>query len=123
MGASFFRLLTQKHPEIFSGIGDLNTSYDYSPLLGHGLLLRSTDGLPAVKVSLHCDDFCVHGPTQEKTAGALSLMDRALDVGLLFNPKQVNPPSQEANIAVSFTTPGQYRRLLFLWTNGAALLQ
>jgi hypothetical protein len=103
MGASFFRLLTQKHPELFGGVGEFNTWYEglngrgYSPTLGHGLILRSTDDLPAVKIFIHCDDFCVHGPTHAKTVAALNaLMDRALDVGLLFNPKKVNPPSQEA---------------------------
>jgi hypothetical protein len=103
MGASFFRLLTQAHPELFGGIGEFNTWYEglngrgYSSTLGHGLILRSSDGLPAVKIFIHCDDFCVHGPTHEKTVAALNaLMDRALDVGLLFNPKKVNPPSQEA---------------------------
>ena len=103
MGASFFRILTQQHPDIFGGVGEFNTWYEglngrgYSPELGHGLILRSSDGLPAVKVFIHCDDFCVHGPTREKTEAALNaLMDRALDVGLLFNPKKVNPPSQEA---------------------------
>jgi hypothetical protein len=103
MGASFFRLLTQEHPELFNGVGEFNTWYEglngrgYSPSLGHGLVLRSTDGLPAVKIFIHCDDFCVHGPTYAKTIAALdALMDRSLDVGLLFNPKKVDPPSQVA---------------------------
>ena len=53
MGASFFRILTQKHPGIFGGVGEFNTWYEglngreYSPELGHGLILRSSDGLPA----------------------------------------------------------------------------
>jgi hypothetical protein len=104
MGASFFRLLTQKRPDIFGGLGEFNTWYEglndrgYSPTLGHGLILRSTDhGLPAVKVFILCDDFCVHGPIREKTVAALNAsIDCALDVGLLFNPKKLNPPSQEA---------------------------
>jgi hypothetical protein len=103
MCASFFRMLTQQHPELFGGIGQFNTWYEgligngYSPALGHGLVLLSTDGLPAVKIFIHCDDFCVHGPSHAKTVAALnSLMDRALDVGLQFNPAKVSPPSQRA---------------------------
>jgi hypothetical protein len=103
MGASFFRLLTQNHPELFGGVGKFNTWYEglngngYSPDLGHGLVLLSTDGSPAVKIFIHSDDFCVHGPTHAKTVAALdALMDQALDVGLLFNQKKVKPPSQQA---------------------------
>jgi hypothetical protein len=49
MGASFFRLLTQAHPELFGGIGEFSTWYEglngrgYSPTLGLGLILRSSD--------------------------------------------------------------------------------
>jgi hypothetical protein len=103
MGASFFRLLTQERPDLFDGVGEFNTWYEglngngYSPALGHGLVLRSTDGLPAVKIFIHCDDFCVHGPSHAKTVAALNaLMDQALTVGLLFNPTKVHPPSQQA---------------------------
>jgi hypothetical protein len=103
MGASFFRLLVDRHPELFDGVTEFNTWYDglkdeksYEATLGHGLVIRSNDGLPAVKVFIHIDDFCLHGPTYEKTVAALNaLMDRALDVGMLFNPAKVVPPQQE----------------------------
>jgi hypothetical protein len=103
MGASFFRLLTQEYPELFGGVGEFNTLYKglngngYSLALGHGLVLLSTDWLPVVKIFVHCDYFCIHGPSHAKTVAALNaLIDRANDVGLLFNPTKVNPPSHRA---------------------------
>ncbi len=53
------------------------------------------DGLPAVLVWAHIDDFLIHGPTYEKTARAMqALMDKALDIGLHFNPTKTTPPTR-----------------------------
>jgi hypothetical protein len=38
--------------------------------------------------------FLLNGPTWAKTAALTGLMDFALEVGLLFNPKKVVSPSQ-----------------------------
>jgi hypothetical protein len=102
MGAAFIRLLLMCHPDIFSGDGVSNTWRDkfsgrtYDPKLGHGYVLISPeDGLPAVLVWAHIDDFLIHGPTYEKTARAMqALMDKALDIGLLFNPTKITPPTK-----------------------------
>jgi hypothetical protein len=57
-------------------------------------LMSPEDGLPAVLVWAHIDDFLIHGPTYEKTARSMkALMDKALDIGLLFHPTKITPPT------------------------------
>jgi hypothetical protein len=52
------------------------------------------DSFPAVLVWAPIDDFLIHGPTYENTARAMqALMDKALDIELLFNP--MNYPADE----------------------------
>ena len=102
-GAGFLRRLRARHPGVFDGLPVENTwrrhvaEHQYDVRLGHGRVLLSTDGLPAVLTFGFVDDFAIHGPTYEKTATALSLfMDFAVEVGMLCNPEKVEPPSQRA---------------------------
>jgi hypothetical protein len=69
----------------------------FNPDLSHGrYLLSDEDGLPAVLVFGHCDDFLLHGPTWFKTALALrDFLDLCLRVGLLAHPGKLTPPCQE----------------------------
>jgi hypothetical protein len=101
MGAAFMRLVRTRRPDLFQGTGSSNTWRDgflykgFDPKLGHGFTWKADDGLPAVLMWVHVDDFMIHGPTWGKTAAALTaVMDLALEVGLLFNPKKVIPPAQ-----------------------------
>jgi hypothetical protein len=99
-GLSFLRLLRERF-SVFQGAAKANcwwTGFDetgkYDPELGYGYVLTSKDG-PAVKLFVHVDDFCLHGPTYEKTAAALKFfLDKAVDVGLLCHPKKLTPPLQ-----------------------------
>jgi hypothetical protein len=53
------------------------------------------DGLPAVLIFVHIDDYFLHGPNCEKTNRALSaFMDKVLECGMLFNLSKVMPPAQ-----------------------------
>ena len=102
IGTSLIRLCKEHYPELFDGQGQTNTWFDkfqsgsFDPKKGHGFVLEGTeDGLPAVLIYAHIDDYYIHGPTYDKTARALSaFMDKALEVGMLFNPAKVTPPSQ-----------------------------
>jgi hypothetical protein len=68
---------------------------EYNPDLGYGYILIGEDGLPAVHVWAHVDDFLLHGPTKEKVTRALKLfLDLSVDVGLLCNPTKITPPCQ-----------------------------
>jgi hypothetical protein len=74
-GAALLRLLKQRCP-LYQGRPRANTwwrhySVDdpYDPRYGHGMVYTGEDGLPAVLIWAHCDDFLIHGPTYEKTAG------------------------------------------------------
>jgi hypothetical protein len=95
--------LADDYPSVFGGESTSNLWLDvladdqtYDPQLGHGYVITGTeDGLPAVRVFCHVDDFLIHGPTYKKTAlGLNALMDKAARVGFLFNPTKVTPPSQ-----------------------------
>jgi hypothetical protein len=70
---------------------------EFDPGLSHGqYLLSANDGLPAVLVFGHCDDFLIHGPTWFKSALALrDSLDLCLQVGLLAHPGKLTPPCQE----------------------------
>jgi hypothetical protein len=103
LGAGFIRRLVETFPE-YQGSPLLNTwggaadGKGYDTKSGHGRVLVAaddSDGLPAVLIWVHVDDFFIHGPTQAKTAAALSrFMDLAVDVGLLCNPAKTEPPQQ-----------------------------
>ena len=102
-GAGFLRRLRARHPEIFDGEPIENTwrrhvaEHQYDDRLGHGRVLISKDGLPAVLTFGFVDDFALHGPTYAKTARALTLfMDFAVEVGMLCNPAKVALPSQRS---------------------------
>jgi hypothetical protein len=95
------RLIRERRPDLFNEQGVSNTWRDgfqykeFDPKLGHGFVWIFSDGLPAVLLWVHVDDFKIHGPTWTKTTAALTgLMDLAPEVGLLFNPDKVIPPSQ-----------------------------
>jgi len=70
MGSAFIRLMQELAPEIFLGECKSNTWRDsfsgstYNPKLGHGhVLISEEDGLPALLLFAHIDDFFLHGPT------------------------------------------------------------
>jgi len=100
LGASFTRKLMERYPDLFGGTPLANTwssraeANCYDTRLGHGRVLMGSDGLPAVLLWQHCDDWLIHGPTFEKTSAALSaFMDVAVEVGMLCNPAKTEPPS------------------------------
>jgi hypothetical protein len=101
IGAAILRLLLARSPAKFSGQGSPNIWWTgfrflgYDPNLGYGFLWRSLqDGLPAVLLWVHVDDFLLHRPTYNKAAAPLSaLMDTALDT-VLAHPAKMSPPSQ-----------------------------
>jgi hypothetical protein len=73
MGAAFIRNLEETSP-LFQGKAIWNTWWmmfqdqtAYDPTLSHGqVLISKEDGLPAVLIFGHCDDFFIHGPVYEK---------------------------------------------------------
>jgi hypothetical protein len=74
IGGSLIRLCRENYPTLFDGVGRTNTWYDkfqtgvFNPKLGHGFILEGEDdGLPAVLIFVHMDDYFLHGPTCEKT--------------------------------------------------------
>jgi hypothetical protein len=53
------------------------------------------DGLPAVLIWAHCDDFLIHGPTYTKTVEALkAFLDVTVEVDMLCHPGKLPPPAQ-----------------------------
>jgi hypothetical protein len=48
-----------------------STGVEYQSEVGHRLVYIGDDGLPAVRIWAHCNDFLIHGPTYQKTADAL----------------------------------------------------
>jgi hypothetical protein len=101
MGAAILRQLFERHPEIFQGeprdnTWQATTGKEATQQHGHGrVMITPNDGLPAVLVWVHVDDFFLHGPTYTKTAAALSaLFDLALAEGLLCNPAKTTPPTR-----------------------------
>ena len=106
MGAAVLRLLIERHPELFQGEPTDQTWHTTTTTsesdgadhgrYGHGrALINSDDGLPAVLLWVHVDDFLIHGPTYVKTSAALSaLFDLALAKGLLCNPYKTVSPTQ-----------------------------
>jgi hypothetical protein len=92
-GTAFLRLLRSECP-LFQGTPTQNTwwvsfngSKKYDPSVGQGRVLMGEDGLPAVLLWSHCDDFFIQGWTKEKTTAALiSVLDKAVDVGMLCPP-------------------------------------
>jgi hypothetical protein len=102
-GTAFVRLLRETYPEIFDGAPRSNcwraqlTGGNYDPSEGFGMVWYGDDGLPAVQCWVFCDDFCIHGPTFEKTSAALSaFLDLTVKVGLLCHPGKLTPPCQQA---------------------------
>ena len=76
-GLAFVRLLLERS-ELFQGRGRDNCWWtgfrptgEYDAKLGYGFVLIGRDGLPAVRVWVHVDDFAIHGPTYAKTAAEL----------------------------------------------------
>jgi hypothetical protein len=65
----------------------------FDPKRCHGRFLMGDDGLPAVQVWAHCDDFLLHGPTLEKTQRALTqFLDKSVETGMLCHPGKLVPP-------------------------------
>jgi hypothetical protein len=65
------------------------------PALGRGRVLIGDDGLPAVLLWLHRDDFFLHSLTKDNTTAALiAFLDKAVDVGMLCHPGKLTPPAQ-----------------------------
>jgi len=100
-GSSFLRRLCERHPALFSGQPLENTWRRHAAentcdsRLGHGRVVVSDDGLPAVLTWGFVDDFALHGPTHAKTSAALSaFFSCAVEVGLLCNPAKIDPPAQ-----------------------------
>jgi hypothetical protein len=101
-GAAILRLIRLLHDALFSGTPVLNTWWShygfgirYDPKWGHGLIYLGDDGLPAVLIWAHCDDFFIHGPTYDKTAAALTaFLDLTVQLGLLCHPAKLTPPAQ-----------------------------
>jgi hypothetical protein len=100
-GTSFLRLLRSDCP-LFQGTptqytwwASFNGSKKYDPDVGQGRVLIGDDGLPAVLLWSHCNDFFIHGPTKEKTTAALiAFLNKAVDVGMLCHPGKLTPPAQ-----------------------------
>jgi hypothetical protein len=66
----------------------------YDPELGYGFNLIGRDG-GCVKIWAFVDDFCIHGPTYDKTCKVLSLfLDLAVDCGMLCHPGKLILPQQ-----------------------------
>jgi hypothetical protein len=92
-GAALLRRVRSSSP-LFQGTQVANTWWQhygggnaYDPKLSHGMAYIGTDGLPAVLIWAHCDDFLIHGPTYTKTVEALSaFLDASVDVGMLCHP-------------------------------------
>jgi hypothetical protein len=99
-GSSFLRLLRKKSKN-FQGtprqnmwLNALTEINEYDGAVGHGIVLDAEDGLPAVLVWAHCDDFLIHGPTEAKTTAAtIEFLDLAVDVGMLCHPGKLTPPA------------------------------
>jgi hypothetical protein len=99
-GAALLRKIQDISP-LYRGIPAANTWWrfystgtEYQSELGHGLVYIGDDGLPAVRVWGHCDDFLIHGPTYQKTADALAaFLDLTVQVGLLCHPGKLTPPA------------------------------
>ncbi len=66
------------------------------------------DGLLAVLIWAHCDDFFIHGPTYTKTAAALTaFLDLTVQLGLLCHPGKLTPPALEVKYTgLIFDTSG-----------------
>jgi hypothetical protein len=72
-----------------------STGIAFDSQIGHELVFIGDDGLPAVLVWAHCDDFFLHGPTYKKTAAGLTaFLDLTVRVGLLCHPGKLTPPAQ-----------------------------
>jgi hypothetical protein len=99
-GAALLRKIQEISP-LYRGTPAANTWWryystgaEYQSELGHGLVYIGDDGLPAVRVWGHCDDFLIHGPTYQKTADTLiAFLDLTVQVGLLFHPGKLTPPA------------------------------
>jgi hypothetical protein len=81
MGAAILRQLIERHPGLFQGEPRDHTwqatteGADSTQRHGYGrVLFNLDDGLPAVLLWVHVDDFLIHGPTYAKTAKALSAL-------------------------------------------------
>jgi hypothetical protein len=97
-GSSFLRLLRKKSkhfqgtPRQYMWLNVLIEINKYNGAVRHGIVLDGEDGLPAVLVWAHCDDFTIHGPTETKTkAATIELLDLAVDVGMLCHPGKLTP--------------------------------
>jgi hypothetical protein len=108
-GTAVLQLVRSLHDDLFSGNPVLNTwwshfgfSQHYDPKLGHGLNFMGNDGLPAVLIWAHCDNFFIHGPRYDKTA-VTAFLDLTVQLGLLCHPGKLTPPAQVV----------KYTRLLF----------
>jgi hypothetical protein len=100
-GAALLRRV-RSSSSLFQGAQVANTWWQhygggnaYNPKLSHGMAYIGTDGLPAVLIWAHCDDFLIHGPTHAKTTEALlAFLDMSVDVGMLCHPGKLTPPAQ-----------------------------
>jgi hypothetical protein len=102
LGTAVLRLVRRLYKEIFSGNPVLNTWWShfgldltYDPKWGHGLVYLGNDGLPAVLIWAHMDDFLIHGPTYDKAcAGLTAFLALTVQLGLLCHPGKLTPPAQ-----------------------------
>jgi hypothetical protein len=92
-GPSFMRLLRKKSKNFHGSLRQnmwLNTLTEINKCdgtVGHGIVLDGEDGLPALLVWAHCDDFIIHRHTEAKmTAATIAFLDLAVDVGMLCHP-------------------------------------
>jgi hypothetical protein len=100
-GLAFLRLLREGFG-VFQGTPRENCCFtgfedgsNYDPSLGHGYVLIGDDGLHAVLLWVHVDNFLLCGPSYEKTCDALHMfLTMAVDVGLLCHPDKLTPPQQ-----------------------------
>jgi hypothetical protein len=83
-GAAFLQMVMENDPH-FQGTPMTNDftmplhGYTFDQSKGLGRVLISEDGRPAVMIFLWVDDALIHGPTYEKTSGALKyILDTAV---------------------------------------------
>jgi hypothetical protein len=98
-GNGFVRALLESCPE-FQGTPVDNTfvailkGETYHPKWGHVRGLIGTDGLPAVIIWHHIDDFLIHAPTQEEKLAALQFFMYRIVAHVGFGPTPRNASSQ-----------------------------
>jgi hypothetical protein len=81
---------------------------EYDGAVGHGIVLDGEDGLPAVLVWAHRDDFLIHGPTEAKTSAAtIAFLDLVVDGSMLCHPGKLTPAANIVKYTGFCSTPRQ----------------